>query len=402
MPYINLSRFPADKAHHGAVKRAVETISRSVSARDTDHPDFFEYSIDVESNLFAGTYSNIYLASNGRQLPDQPLIARVYEPAARIDARRSSYMKVLKYIGKRSAGCIATYDIFFDDAGRVVIFQELALHGNLRDFLKSNRVYVPERQMREWAGQIYSGMDFLGDSGIVHRSISPKHILLTVSPEDGEKTVAKLSSFRDSVLYYDVVTSTVRLMAVQEKERAKATSNASCYNFFAPEVFGLGGGGGGNGGVNGGIGNDLYNPIPAEVWSFGATFFFANTRAFPVKYGEVSSAVDVPLAIEGALGRARNLSPEAKGWFSGLLKAGPQERTAFEAIAADPWFRAALPMSAPAAAVEDKAPPPPSPQQQPPPPQPFQLHQQLQQQQPPPAASSTATKSTNHVHAPAH
>ncbi len=230
--------------------------------------------------------------------------------------------------------------------------------------------------MREWAGQIYSGMDFLGDSGIVHRSISPKHILLTVSPEDGEKTVAKLSSFRDSVLYYDVVTSTVRLMAVQEKERAKATSNASCYNFFAPEVFGLGGGGGGNGGVNGGIGNDLYNPIPAEVWSFGATFFFANTRAFPVKYGEVSSAVDVPLAIEGALGRARNLSPEAKGWFSGLLKAGPQERTAFEAIAADPWFRAALPMSAPAAAVEDK------PLQQPPP-QPFQLHQQLQQQQPP-------------------
>ena len=123
MPYINLSRFPPDKAHHGAVKRAVETISRSVSARDTDHPDFFEYSIDVESNLFAGTYSNIYLASNGRQLPDQPLIARVYEPAARIDARRSSYMKVLKYIGKRSAGCIATYDIFFDDAGRVVIFQ---------------------------------------------------------------------------------------------------------------------------------------------------------------------------------------------------------------------------------------------------------------------------------------
>ena len=240
--------------------------------------------------------------------------------------------------------------------------------------------------MREWAGQIYSGMDFLGDSGIVHRSISPKHVLLTVSPEDGEKTVAKLSSFRDSVLYYDVVTSTVRLMAVLEKERAKATSNASCYNFFAPEVFGLGGGGGGGGGNGGtGIGNDLYNPIPAEVWSFGATFFFANTRAFPVKYGEVSSAVDVPLAIEGALGRARNLSPEAKGWFSGLLKAAPQERTAFEAIAADPWFRAALPMSAPAAAVEDKAPPPPpSPQQQPPPPQPFQLHQQLQQQQQPP------------------
>lgn len=100
MPYINLSRFPPDKVHHSIVKRQVEQISRSVPARNTDHADFFEYSIDVENNIFAGTYSNIYLATNARQLPDQPLIARVYEPAARIDARRSSYMRVLKYIGK--------------------------------------------------------------------------------------------------------------------------------------------------------------------------------------------------------------------------------------------------------------------------------------------------------------
>ena len=86
---------------------------------------------------------------------------------------RSTSSLTLPPTGRKNPGCIATYDIFYDEAGRVVIFQEFACHGNLKDYLKTNNVYVPEPQMHDWAVQIYRGLDFLGDAGICHRSLSP-------------------------------------------------------------------------------------------------------------------------------------------------------------------------------------------------------------------------------------
>lgn len=97
MPYINVNQ--VDRTLASSVKRQVETLVRSTPARNTETPEFFEYVIDVENNLFSGSFSNIYLAHH-RASPEQPLVARVYEPTARIDARRSIYMKVLKHIGK--------------------------------------------------------------------------------------------------------------------------------------------------------------------------------------------------------------------------------------------------------------------------------------------------------------
>ncbi len=97
MPYINVNQ--VDRTLASSVKRQVETLVRSTPARNTETPDFFEYVIDVENSLFSGSFSNIYLAHH-RASPEQPLVARVYEPTARIDARRSIYMKVLKHIGK--------------------------------------------------------------------------------------------------------------------------------------------------------------------------------------------------------------------------------------------------------------------------------------------------------------
>lgn len=96
MPYINSSQ--VDKTVHSSVKQKVEMLMHSTPARNTETPDFFEYVIDVESSLFSGSFSNIYLATH-RAHPDQPLVARVYEPSARIDARKSTFLKVIKHIG---------------------------------------------------------------------------------------------------------------------------------------------------------------------------------------------------------------------------------------------------------------------------------------------------------------
>ena len=173
--------------------------------------------------------------------PDHALIGRVYEPVARIDARRSSYLRVLAHIGRRSPGCIATWDVFYDEAGRVVVFQEMALHGNLKDYLTTNNVYVPEEQMREWAGQIYGGMDYLGENGICHRSINPKHVLLTPAPDELSKTLAKLGSFRDAIIYLSVDSKgekdNSRVRVRRPACRGPRDFSRWTHHFQAPETF---------------------------------------------------------------------------------------------------------------------------------------------------------------------
>lgn len=313
------------QCQHNIVKHQVEELYKSTPARSTEVPDFYQYSLDVNTVIFQGTYSSIYMASHA-QRPDLQMVGRVYEPTARIDVQRSSYMKVLKHINGRSPHCIATYDIFYDDAGRVVIFQEFAVHSNLKDYLKTNNVYVPEPQLREWAVQVYRGMDFLGDAGICHRAISPKHILLTPNPEDENQTLAKLGSFRDSFIYFDPLLSTVRTLPSREKKESAGA------NFKAPETF-----------INEAANPDEpeaeYDPISADVWSYGATFFFANSRNFPVKYNSVRG--DISASIQKAINYAKNLSGEGKQFFAGLLQVDPLKRTTFDQIATEPWFKKA-------------------------------------------------------------
>ena len=92
------------QCQHNIVKHQVEEMYRSTPARTTEDPDFYRYQIDVATVIFQGTYSSIYIASHQDQ-PEYALVGRVYEPSARIDPQRSSYMKALKHIGECAMGC---------------------------------------------------------------------------------------------------------------------------------------------------------------------------------------------------------------------------------------------------------------------------------------------------------
>src|SRR5699024_1248746 len=79
--------------------------------------------------------------------------------------------------GKSHPHIVKTMDIYSDYNRHIFLFQEYANRGNGMDFVKSGN-HVSEEQMRVWSQHIYTAMDFLGDLGISHRSIHPKHILL--------------------------------------------------------------------------------------------------------------------------------------------------------------------------------------------------------------------------------
>src|SRR5699024_10476487 len=140
------------------------------------------------------------------------------------------------------------------------------------------------------------------------------------------------------------VTSRVRPQPCREK------NDSVTANFQAPEVFSTKDGSGGKNGCKENVagsntsehGNSAengcaeardsdrgtYDPIVADVFSFGATFFFANTRNYPAWYSKTADS-DLGPAIQKSINYAKNLSAEATQWFSGLLKPDPAQRTTF-------------------------------------------------------------------------
>ena len=150
-------------------------------------------------------------------------------------------------------------DIFSDEGRHIYLFQEYANRGNAYDYLKNGKNVITEKHVCKWAQSIYNGMDFLGGMGISHRSIQPKHVML--KSNECDQVEAKLSGFRDAVIYWDPASSDI--IDQPCKPVAKRVYNA----FQAPEVFGEEG--------------EFYDPAVADVWSFGCTLFFLAGRALP-------------------------------------------------------------------------------------------------------------------------
>lgn len=126
--------------------------------------------------------------------------------------------------------------------------QQHASSGNAIDYVRAGNS-VSEEQLCRWAQHIYSAMDFLGSMAVSHRSIYPKHLMLNRTAS-GE-TVAKLSGFRDAVIYWNPDTNSVIPQACK-------TLLEAC-SFHAPEMFG------------------------SKVGNFGVRYFyfFGDTHIYP-------------------------------------------------------------------------------------------------------------------------
>jgi len=97
--------------------------------------------------------------------------------------------------------------------------------------------------------------------------------------------------------------------------------------FQAPEVFST-------------TTDEYYNPVQADIWSYGATLFWLSGRVYP--YNVTQPQRDLDADIQRVVAKSRSLSAGAKRWFHGLLAANSVDtRTSFQAIQLDPWFRSA-------------------------------------------------------------
>lgn len=108
------------------------------------------------------------------------------------------------------------------------VFQELAPYGNMVDYM-AKKGQLSEEECQLVACQLRTGMDFLGDMGVSHRSISPRHLLVV-----HKDLRVKLTGFRSAIIYYNEKKDDINFQAcLPLKKKGKEAED-----YLAPESYG--------------------------------------------------------------------------------------------------------------------------------------------------------------------
>lgn len=290
------------------IKAEVMRIRKSRGAIEPDR-NFRKFTINQEENpIFEGETKKIYKAKHA-SYPQNTLICQLITSG---EVNKDATMfKILRHIGKKHPNIIQTWDIYFQD-NQIYIFQEFANHGSIATHVSSKGA-VGEAQARQWAANIFKALDYLGDIGISHRAIAPKHVMLTT-----KNSIAKLTGFEQAVIYWDPDNEKiVNVSCISREEQAGQQT------FNAPEVYGN-------------PSEEEFDPLAADVWSFGATIFYAITGNYPYDVNLPGEQIDsdVKKNIESV-----NASEECKALLRKMLSADVDGRCSINDLYHDQWIR---------------------------------------------------------------
>jgi len=282
--------------------------------------EFVNYKVQTEvPAIFEGLHSTIRRCTNTK-FGSLVMSARVFRPSSLLKPD-DWYLKLLRAIGRKNQFIIQTMDIFVDERAHIWLLQEFGTGGNAFDYSRHHS--LTEGQMLNWAQAIYQAIDWLGDLGIAHRSIQPKHLLLKAVPgasDPSEAIRVKLSGFRDAIIYWDPVTKDII-------DQPCLPAAALEYAFFqAPEVFN-----------KANSVQEYFEPIAADLWSYGATMFYMVARMYPFNVHSPDPNVDGE--IRNSIAACGTVQDAAKYWLYGLMCTFAKLRTEFDDIATDAWFR---------------------------------------------------------------
>lgn len=210
---------------------------------ERSHEDRFEdFTIDKTKSCNPHSCMSIYMAKHCNY-PEQ-LVCKYY------DHHRTSkfFFQVLRHLGKRNPHIVPTWEVFKRD-DTVYVFQEFAYDGNLADMLARDGPFK-EELVQSCAQQLRRALDFLGDMGLCHRSISPRHLLV----HDRNSFLTKLSGFGSSIIYYDETEEDLNY------QPCRPISQRTHMDFQAPEIYGD-------------PAEEVFDPVNADIWSYGATLY---------------------------------------------------------------------------------------------------------------------------------
>ncbi|XP_040277451.1 serine/threonine-protein kinase SBK1-like [Bufo bufo] len=194
---------------------------------------------------------------------------------------------------------ILTHEIAFHTSRDFVFVQEMAPAGNLQSIIK-HKVGLQEDMLKRCVPQIASALNFMHNSGVVHRDVKLDNILLM----DAECHWIKLADF-----------------GLTRIQGTLVPSLSWCIPYTAPEFCCLR------------QGEELVLQPSVDVWAFGVLIYIALTGFFPwqVALGRDQQYKEfawwqVKKDLSEAPGKWKKISTEARGMFWKLLTLNASER----------------------------------------------------------------------------
>ena len=297
----------------GLLKASVERINKEKPCLPTKHRYFARYTITDETPFCECQHSKLFKAQH-QEFKDSVLAVKIYEGEHGIDVNNSLYLKIIRTLGKKHPNIIQTWDVFHNSENNsILIFQELANKGSIDKYLGENP--CDEQQAGKWLWQILKGLDYLGDVGVSHRGLQPKHILV-----NHKDLRIKLTGFENSAIYWDPIKEDIKNIACLPLE----SRPTDVPPYQAPEVYGD-------------PSKEEFDPIVADVWSLGATVYYMFTKQYP--YDFTSAEPTAVQQIEQNVEQINGLSAEGKKTLSEMLKPMATERKHIDKLTSDPWVR---------------------------------------------------------------
>lgn len=256
-------------------------------------------------DVAAGRTGKIYKAKdtkNGTELYVKLIILSSVK--AKVAEKLKESLKVVKYLKhNRHPNVVKIYDIFTTKE-KVYIFMEIT-DGSFKTAIKGNS--SDEATVRKWANNIADGILFLHSNGIAHQNILPENVLV-----DSQGTL-KLAGFSMACMTFDPVGKTF----------TKQSPIDEYFPHYSPERI-----------------KDKYDPIKADIFSFGVLIIYFMIRVFPFRLAG-SDKSKYPLNVQWKLSLALKkvqISPELKDLLTLLFDLDPEKRPHIREVIKKPWM----------------------------------------------------------------
>ena len=296
------------------LKASLERINKEKGAFPQKHRYFQRYTVMADEGPIAETPRCKVFKAQHNDFKENLLVCKTYEGEHGIDPNNSLFLKILRVLGKKHPNIIQTWDMFISDNNAILIFQELANKGSLPKHLEQST--VDEQQVGRWCWQVFKGLDYLGDIGVSHRAIQPKHVLLS-----HKDLRVKLTGFENAATYWDVQKEDIANVPCVPLDQRPADEPS----YQAPEVYGD-------------PSKEEFDPLVADVWSFGATFYYMLTKAYP--YDISSPDPNIGPVIQANIQQIQGLSADGKRLMAEMLTPLATERKHIDKLATDSWLKA--------------------------------------------------------------
>ncbi|XP_043925755.1 testis-specific serine/threonine-protein kinase 1-like [Protopterus annectens] len=217
-------------------------------------------------------------------------------------------LEILRVVNHKNI--VKTYRTFVNSNGKIYIVMELAIHGNLREYIKFTGSLL-ENVAQKMFHQLTMAIKYCHDINIVHRDLKCENLLLDINYN------IKLSDFGLS-----------RYCVCDEKGTAFLCETfCGTASYTAPEV----------------LQHIPYQPKTSDIWSMGIILFVMVCGYKPYDASNIRQMIRAQKAHNIFFPGHKCLTPECKELVFCILHPDAMKRLTVEEILSHPWMQPTKP-----------------------------------------------------------